>query len=251
MRNKLIFLISILLIAAVLTACGGAAAAQGPTPNATTQPNTTPPRTLSVVGSGKAFLAPDIAYVNIGVHTQGANAAEAVASNNQQTQTVTDALKSLGIADEDIQTTNFSIYPQQQYDSTGSPSGEITYMVDNSVYVTVRDLSQIGDLLDGAVSAGANAVNGIQFDVADKTEALSGARLAAIADARAQAEELAQAAGVSLGEIQNINVYGSGYPVPVFQGRGGGGVAAEAAAVPVSPGQMLLTVEVNVVYAIQ
>ena len=253
MRNKTLSLASlvlILLIAVVLTACGSVAAAQSVTPTPSAGTEGTPPRTLSVTGSGKVYLTPDIAYINIGVHTQGDDAAGAVASNNSQSQTVIDALRGLGIDARDIQTTNFSIYPQQQYDPQGQPSGEITYMVDNTVFVTVRELDEIGDLLDAAVAAGANSINGISFDVADRTEALSGARQAAVADARAQAEELAQVAGVTLGELQNISVGAGGYPpVPYYEGRGGA-AADVALSVPVSPGQMLVTVEVSVTYAI-
>jgi uncharacterized protein YggE len=87
--------------------------------------------------------------------------------------------------------------------------------VDNTVFVTLRDLESLGDVLDAVIEAGANSINGIQFDVADRTEALSEARKAAVADARAQAEELAAAAGLELGAIQNISTYGGGYSYSV------------------------------------
>jgi uncharacterized protein YggE len=251
MRNKTLFIIGVLLLGVALTACGSVAAAQDATPSAQSGSEGNPPRTLSVSGNGKAFLSPDIAYINIGVHTAGPDAAQAVADNNTQSQQVIDAIVALGIEAKDIQTLNFSIYPQQQYDPQGMPSGEITYMVDNTVYVTVRDLSKLGDLLDTAVSAGANSINGIQFDVADRDAALSEARKAAVADAQAQAQELAEVAGVTLGGIQNISTVSGGIPqVPFYDGRGGG-VAAEAASTPISPGQMLVTVDVTVVYQIQ
>lgn len=132
----------------------------------------------------------------------------------------------------------------------GKPSGEITYVVENTVYVTVRNLENIGKLLDAAVSAGANQIYGIQFDVADKSAALSEARKGAVANAQAVAQELAEAAGVTLGEIQTINIVSGGSPIPVFDNRGGM-LAAEAASVPVSAGQMVLTVDVSLVYAIR
>lgn len=257
MRNKTLFLITILLFAALLTACGVPALAQGITPTAgaakaqTTQASgeSSTPRTITVSGSGKTYLTPDIAYVYIGVHTEGKDAAEAVASNNAQAQQVTNALIKFGIADKDIQTTNFSIYPQQQFDTQGKPIGT-TYMVDNTVYVTVRDLSKIGTLLDTVVKNGANSINGIQFDVADKTEAMSGARKAAVADAQAQAEELASAAGVTLGDVQSISVNAVSEPIPMFA-KGGVAMQDAAASVPVSTGQMILTEQVIVVYNIQ
>ena len=244
MRTKSLLFTGLMLMAILLTACGGTALAQ--TPQAEDNP---PLRSLTVTGNGKVYLVPDIAYISIGVHTENKDAAEAVASNTTQSQEVADALASFDIDPKDIQTTNFSIYPRQEYDNDGNPT-EITFVVDNTVYVTVRDLSQIGDILDAVVAAGANSIGGIQFDVEDKTAALSEAREAAVADARTQAEELALAAGVELGAVQSISTYNS-YPAPMFDVRNAVMAEAAAANVPVSPGQVILTTEVNMVYQIQ
>ena len=244
MKKKLSLLVGFLLVASLVSACAAtpiAAAQQA-------EPNTQPPRTLTVTGSGQALLTPDIASVTIGVHTENKNAAEAVAANNTQAKAVTDALKAAGIAAKDIRTTNFSINPQQQYDDKGQITG-ITYIVDNSVYVTVHDLTKVGDLLDSAVKAGANSISGIQFDVADKTKALSDARKAAVANATEIATELAGAANVTLGPVQTISIYGSNpSPSPVYDTRA---LAAEAPSVPVSPGQLNITIDVQVVFQIQ
>lgn len=104
--------------------------------------------------------------------------------------------------------------------------------------------------MGSVVEAGANSIFGIQFDVANKTQALSEARKLAVENAQVKAEELAQAAGVPLGEIQSINEFG-GVPVPVFEGQGGGGFEATAEQVPVNLGQLSLTVEVTVTYHIR
>ena len=248
MRKSILILVSIMLFAVLVSGCGPALQAQA---QATQTPAGTVPqtRTVSVTGSGKAYLDPDIAHIYVGVHTEAEDAAQAVAENNTQSQEVTDALRDMGIDAKDIQTTNFSIYPQQQY----SPQGELQetrYAVDNTVFVTLRDLSNLGDVLDAVIAAGANSINGIQFDVADRTSALADARIAAVADARSQAEELADAAGVELGEIQSLSTISVGYPGPVFDGRGG--VAAEAAAsVPISPGQLIVSVDVTAVFEIR
>jgi len=249
MRTKTYLIVSFLVLAALLTGCAGAAFAQSETPAAQGD-EAKVTRTVTVTGSGKVYLTPDIAYITIGVHTEGENAAEAVASNNAQAQKVIDALKAQGIAEKDIQTTNFSIYPQQEYDTEGKPTGKIKYIVDNSVFVTVRDITNVGDVLDAAVQAGANTISGIQFDVEDKTAALSEARKAAVADAGVKAEELASAAGVSLGDVQTISEYTSGGPQPMYDMRAAAPMA-EAASVPIQTGQMLLTVEVNMVYEIR
>jgi uncharacterized protein YggE len=241
MRNKTYLLAGILLMGVLLSACGTAAAAQG---------SENSQRTLTVNGSGRVDLTPDIAYISVGIHTEGADAAQAVTENNVTSQKVAEALEDFGIEPEDIRTTNFSIFPQQQYDQDGQLTGVI-YMVDNTVFVTLRDLDQVGDVLDAVVEAGANNINSIQFDVEDKSEALSEARDEAVEDAQSQADELAKAAGVGLGSVQNISAFSSGIPYPVVGGKGGGGPIAAEASVPISPGQMTLTVEVHMIYEIQ
>lgn len=237
MKTKSLIVLSVLVLALLLGACAPAVNQSA--------------RTLTVSGSGDAFLAPDIAYIYIGVHTENATAAEAVADNTAQTEKLMQAIRDFGVDAQDIRTTNFSIWPMDRFDpSTGLPSGEKTYAVDNTVYVTVRDLETLGDLLDTAVQAGANTVNSIQFDVAEKDEAMQDARAKALEDAKAQAQALAQAAGLSLGEIQTISFVDNQFPI--FDGKGGGGgVASEAAAVPIQPGQLTFTVTVNVTYELR
>jgi uncharacterized protein YggE len=246
MSKKYILITGLVLAAVLLSAFIGGVGLQ--TASAQATPTETP-RTINVTGNGKAYLTPDIAYINIGVHTENANAAEAVGSNNTQSQKVADALKKFNIDPKDIQTTNFSIYPQQQMDPSGKVTG-VTYIVDNTVFVTLRDISKLGDVIGAAVDAGANSINSIQFDAADRSEALSEARKAAVADALAQARELASAAGVTLGDIQQINSI-SGTPMPVYDVKGVGGATAAGAPVPVSPGQLVLTLDVNVVFEIR
>ena len=241
MKTKSMFVAAVALLALVLSACGPT------TINQEAQPVV---RTISVTGSGQANLVPDIAYLYLGVHTEKPTASEAMAENNAQTQSMIDALTKFGIDKKDIRTTNFSIYPQDKYDpQSGTPTGEKVYSVDNTVYVTVRDLKQLGDLLDTVVAAGANTINSIQFDVADKAEAIKTARAEAVKDAQAQAQELADSAGVTLGEIQALDFYDS-QPYPMYEGKGGGAVA-QAAAVPIQPGQLTFTVTVNATYAIK
>jgi uncharacterized protein YggE len=240
MKTKIIFLFAILVLGAVLTACGPASIA------VQTQP---PQRTVTVTGTGKVTLTPDIAYISIGVHTENASATEAVSGNNTQAQAVIKAIKGFGVADKDIQTTNFSINPQQQTDANGKVTG-IIYAVDNTVYVTVRDLTKLGDLLDSTVTAGANNINSIQFDVADKTAALSQARLAAVADASKQANELTKATNVTLGDVQTISYYDTTAPVTVQYDRVA--VAAPApASVPVQAGSMQIYTTVTIVYGLK
>jgi uncharacterized protein YggE len=239
MKTKFVVLSVILMLAVALSACG--------TPVSVAAPANV--RTLNVNGVGMVNLSPDIAYIYIGVHSENASASDAMSENTANTQNVIAALKEAGIKDEDIRTTNFSIWYNQNYGPDGQPTG-IVYMVDNTVYVTVRDLANLGDLLDKVVKAGANTINSIQFDVADKTQALKDARSAAVTNAKEQAKELADAASVKLGDIQTISFYDS-VPTPVYaDGKGAGGAMA-ASAVPIQPGQMTVTVTVSITYEIK
>lgn len=238
MKTKSVLFAILALLAILVSACAPAAGGSAV-------------RNLSVAGSGTAYLVPDIAYIYLGVHTELPSASEAVTANNAQTEKMIQALTDFGVDAKDIRTTNFSIYPFDKYDPlTGVSTGEKYYSVDNTVYVTVRDLSKLGDLLDTVVAAGANTVNSIQFDVADKDAALKQARADALKDAKSKADELAAAAGVSVGEIQSIT-FTDNQPYPLYDGRGGGGGGAEAATVPIATGQLTFVVTVNVTYEIK
>ena len=278
MRNKFSMIAAAALIVAVLSACspvaqaiGSAAAsvtaqslpaapaaqaaggpvvqnAQQPT-GAAQQPTTSAVRTVTVTGTGRATLTPDMAYVNIGVHTENTSISEAMAANRTQTQQVTDAIKGQGVDPKDIQTTNFNVYPMQKNGPNGENIG-VSYVVDNSVYVTVRDLSKLGTLLDAAVQSGANNINGIQFDVSDKTAALSSARKDAVKNAEELAKELTDASGTQLGQVLSISTNTTSLPTPVYGYGMGGGAASPSAAVPISQGQMVLSVDVAMVFEI-
>jgi len=239
MRTKFL-VFAVLAAALVLSACGPT------TINQEAQPVS---RTMNVNGLGATYLTPDIAYIYIGVHNEGKTASEAVDANKTQTNAVIAALKKAGVKDIDLRTTNFSIYPSQQYGPDGAVTGTI-YMVDNTVYVTVRDLDGLGALLDDTISAGANSINSIQFDVADKTEAVKKSRALAVEDAKTQAQELADAAGITLGEIQNISFYDNS-PVPLVEGKGGGGGARADSAVSIQPGQLTVSTSVSITYSIK
>ncbi len=206
---------------------------------------------MVVSGSGQVTVVPDLAYINIGVRSQADTVSDALQTSNTQAKAIKDALLAEGVEAKDVQTSSFNVYPMQDY----SPTGEITryyYVVENTVYVTIRNLDKLGKVLDVAAANGANNIYGISFDVAEKTEAYSQARKLAVEYAKTQASELADAAGVKLGSI--INISSSTYSAPTLYdmskyGAGmGGGAAAQ---VPVSAGQMIISADVTLVYAIQ
>jgi len=243
MRIKFLLVAAVLFGAVVLSACGATTVAANPAP---------PQRTLNVTGTGLVYLTPDVAYINIGVHTEQPTASEAVSTNNDQTHQVITALTNFGVDTKDIRTTNFSIYPNTQYDQQTGKPGTTTYIVDNTVDVTVHQLDKLGDLLDATVQAGANSVNSIQFDVFDKTSAIQQARDQAVKDAQTQAQGLASASGVTLGNVQTIS-FTNNIPQPVTDayGKGGGGLSAAPASLPINTGQLTLTVTVDMTYEIK
>jgi uncharacterized protein YggE len=240
MRTKLIIPTLLLIASALLSACSG-----------NIQFGQVQPRTINVTGTAQVILAPDIAYISIGVHSEAKTAKEAVAANNDASQKVIAAIQAQGVEAKDIQTSNFSVYQNQKYSPTGEDLGTM-FMADNTVYVTMRDLPKIGGILDAAIAAGANNIYGITFDVQDKEKALASGRDQAIADAKAQAEQLAAATGASLGPVQNISYYNNPPTPYYYDSKAVGGMGAQpAASVPVNPGQLTMTVSVNVVYGLK
>ncbi|NTV65092.1 MAG: SIMPL domain-containing protein, partial [Oscillochloris sp.] len=158
-------------------------------------------RQVTVVGSGEVKLAPDAANVQIGVETTAPTTQEALAQNSTQAGAIIEQIKNLGVAEKDIQTSGFTIYPTYSDDGR-----QVTgYTVSNQVSVTIRDLAQAGSLLDQVVQAGANRVYGVSFMLADPAAALAQARDAAVANARARAEQLAKGSGASVGQVLVIS----------------------------------------------
>jgi len=166
-------------------------------------------RTLRVNGHGEAHVAPDIARVQIGVTTEAATAQEALSQNTRQMNELVARVKELGIASKDLGTSGFSIGPRYARDGHSI----VGYQVSNGVTVTIRDIAKAGPLLDKVVSAGANQVSGISFDVSDSTALLTEARKQAVADAHAKAAELAAGTGTKLGPVLTIEEGGGG-PIP-------------------------------------
>lgn len=203
-----------------------------------------PTRTISVTGTGTIEAAPDMATLMIGVTTQGETAAAALAANSTATEAVIARLTASGIEARDMQTSNLSINPNWTGYDSSSPtiSG---YVASNMLTVRVRKLDTTGAVLDAAVADGANTLNGMTFGLADPEPAYDEARKEAVADARAKAELLAAAAGVTLGPVLSISDSGAMTdPAPMYRD------AVSAAPVPVVGGELGLIANVSVTYEI-
>jgi len=162
------------------------------------------------------------------------------------------ALKEEGIEKKDIQTVEYAIWPEQNYDPREGEQPRITgYRVNNSVHVTVRDIERVGAVLGAVTTAGANSVNGISFSIDDPAALEGRAREAAMRDARAKAESLATLAGVQLGDVLQISLSsGGGYPIPMAMARMEMADAAMKAP-SISTGESSVSVQVQVTYAIR
>ncbi|MFC6490914.1 SIMPL domain-containing protein, partial [Nitratireductor sp. GCM10026969] len=155
---------------------------------------------IMVTGEGEARISPDMAIIALAVQREGETAREAMDENNAAMAAVIAALKEEGIEARDLQTSGLSIDPQYVYpnNNNGEEKPRITgYRVTNALTVRVRDLENVGEILDRSVSLGVNQGGNITFTNDDPSEALSQARTRAVEDAVAKARTLAEAAGVS------------------------------------------------------
>lgn len=204
---------------------------------------------LTVTGEGRSARVPDLAVFGAGVTSQGETAGAAMAANAAQMNKVIAALKAAGIADKDVQTSQIALNPVYA-EQPVSPNGMARapriagYQATNTVSVRQRDLKQFGKVLDTLVAAGANEVNGPNFQLDNADAALDEARIAAIKAARARAELYARAAGLRVVRMLTISESGGYAPQPKFafaEAR-----MADAMPTPVAAGQVELTASVTV-----
>ncbi|HZG86930.1 SIMPL domain-containing protein [Paenibacillus sp.] len=207
-------------------------------------------RTISVSGSGKMSIEPDVAYVSFGVFTKAKTANEAQTANAAAFAAIEKALKEqFGVAAKDIKTTGFYVQPEYQWSDKGV-SSLVGYTADHSVQVAYRDLTGLGKLIDAVSKAGANRMNGIQFG----TEKMDAYELQviekAMANAKAKADTIAKAAGRSVQSVLHVQQGGVSGGAPIYYPM----VKAEAAAMDggagtsVQPGQLEITTTVTVTY---
>jgi uncharacterized protein YggE len=239
-----IALLALIVAASVLSGCQ---AVPAPAPVEAAAPAENPQITAS--GRGEIIVSPDVAYINAGVTTYNVKAQEAAEENNQKMKQLHSALADLGIAESDIKTVNFSLYPQYSYNA---PEPTITgYTSSNIVRIAVKDISKVSTVIDAMTKAGATDFQGVTFDLLDNSEAYSQALTKAVENAKAKVETMAGAIGAAeitpVSFVENTSDY---YPIydKVYSSMGaGGGGSSEAS---VSAGQLNVTASVTVVYEI-
>jgi len=206
--------------------------------------------TLAVAGYGDASGAPDMVSIQLGIQEVNADVGEAVQSVNVVTDAIRNVLQELGVDEADVQTTNYSVWPEERYDSeTGIPTGDRIYRVESTLRITLRDVSLLGNVIDQGLNAGANNVYGISFGMQDPSGLQAEARSDALLDARVRAEQLASELGLEIVDVLRVSegVSSSGYAGSVLEtaaGIGGGGAS-------ISSGELQVSVHVEVTYIVR
>lgn len=206
--------------------------------------------TLTMNGVGVARIAPDTAEITLGVITEAKDAAKAHADNAAQAARVQNAVKALGIAERDIQTARYDFSPVYDVKDNGR-SVTTGYTVTNSVVVKVRNLDNVGKVIDAALANGANRVDSLEFSASDPSAAKNAALADAARDARSKADAVAKALGVHI--VRILNVYADAQSdstprnfMPMMMAK-----EAYDAATPISAGELSFEASVNIAYVIE
>jgi len=234
MRRLLLFLLAAATIVGV-AAFAGVAKPQAAHGDTTTQINS-----VTTSGHGTVTVVPDQATVSAGVRTDAATAAAALAQNAQIANAVVDALKRAG--GRDLQTQQVSLYPQT--DDQGKVTG---YIAQNTVSAKAK-IADAGGLIDAAVGAGANTVDGPTLTVSDQDALYRAALKKAVEDARARAQAIAEAGGCGLGQVTSVTESAAAQPIVYDRAAA---LSVKAAPTPVEPGTQDVTADVTVSFAIR
>lgn len=210
-------------------------------------------RSIHVTGSGSVTGEPDIATLNLGVSVEKKSVEEAREAAASAMTAVIASLKAQAIADKDIQTENFSIYPQYNYTDEGRVLRG--YRVNNTVSAKVRELESLSDIIDDAAAAGGDivVVNSIQFMIEDPTPLQAQARTLAVRNAEAKAQTLAEASGVILGKPTTITETSHAAGPPIVYAEAAEFAADDGArsATPIQAGELTVTINITIVYEIE
>ncbi|MEP2717939.1 SIMPL domain-containing protein [Pseudophaeobacter sp.] len=204
---------------------------------------------LVVTGEGRVVVAPDLAVITLGVGKEAAEASEAMGLVSEDMAAVVTELRSAGIAEKDMQTEQISLHPvwsnSGSYDDD-NPRRITGFAASNTLTLRVRDLEELGAVMDRVLRAGANQFQGLRFDVTDHASLQDQMRASAVADARHKAEILAQAAGVTLGPVRMITdtAQNDGHPMVAMEMARGGSM-------PIESGELSFSHSVQVIFGLQ
>ena len=204
------------------------------------------PPQIVTTGTGEAQIAPDRATIFIGVQSRGPTAAAASADNARRQRAIVDTLRILGLGSDQLSTMNYNVAPEIQYSPNNQPPKVTGYTVTNTVRADVRRIEDVARIIDASLSKGANEISGLQFFSSKADSVRRNALALAVANARADAEALAKAAGGTLGSLLELSTTPSVRPFQEVVGVAG---MAARAPTPIEPGQQSVTVSVTTRWA--
>jgi hypothetical protein len=210
--------------------------------------------TITVVGRGQVTVQPDIAHISLGIESLRPSFRQASSEASRSMDGVLKALRAQKIADGDIDALGPNVYLERAASGAGTGLGTASYHVSGNIDVTIRDLSQITDVLQAAVDAGANDIYGIRFGLADPSQVEAQARQAAVADALARARDLARLTGTQLGGVLSVSeVVGSqpGALANSFDQEQMDRSTAGAGSASTTPGELQMIMQLQITYAAQ
>ena len=218
-------------------------------------------RIITVEAEGKTIVTPDIANISFSVISEGVDPKTIQEENSKKMKNAIDFVKSQGVADKDIKTANYNLYPKYDYSRPpvifypdGNRQEIIGYTLSQTVFIKVRDLEKTGEILGGLPEKGINQIEQISFEVEDSDKYLNQAREEAFKKAEMKARAMAKANGVRIKRVVNFSDYGGGYPYPVpyfAESFGKGGADATIQSPPIEPGSQEVLVRVSVSYEIR
>lgn len=208
-------------------------------------------RRIRVQGLGEVRVMPDQAQISFAVETFAPSAREAGEENARTMERVMAALVAAGVARRDLETQNYSVFPEYVHDEQGREPRIRGYRVSNQVLLTTRDLDRVGPLIDVALGAGANRMNGVNFSVTDSDAATTSALNQAVGRARTAAETMAAALGVRLGPVMQASTSTAPPPPVQREMRREMMAAQDVAQTPINPGEQVVRATVSLVFAIE
>jgi len=214
-----------------------------------------PVRTITVSAEGKVIVSPDMARISFAVVSEGVDPKTISQENIKNINTAIDYLKTKGIEEKDIKTTQYNLSPKYEYDEKTRKTFISGYTLTQNVLVKIRDLNKVAEVISGLTEVGINRIDSISFEIDEPEKYLAEARNQAFEKAKKKAEEMALKNSVKLGKVINFSEWEPTtrpYDNLKTLGMGGeGGVAAPSVLPKIQPGSEEITINVNVTYEIK